>query len=54
VFNFFVGREKKGQAVFLPLGFLSGTEEVRKFGTEIPRVRTGAAVRSGSLEVEGF
>ena len=54
IFTFFVGREKKGQAAFPPLVLLRGSEEVRKFGTERPRVRTGVAVRSGSLEVEDF
>jgi len=28
--NFFMDREKKGQAVFLPLGLLRGTEGVEK------------------------
>lgn len=50
----FVGRERKGQAAFPPLVLLRGSEEVRKFGTERPRVRTSVAVRSGSLDVEDF
>ncbi len=54
IFNFFVGREKKGQGVFLPLCFLRGFEGVQKSETDKSRMRTGAAVRSGSLGVEDF
>lgn len=34
MFNFFVGRDKKGQAVFLPLVLSCGTEVVVQTGTE--------------------
>lgn len=54
MFNFFVTRERKRQAAFPPLGFLRGREGVQKNGTERSRMRTGAAVSSGSLEVEDF
>jgi len=50
----FMGRERKRQAGFSPLGFLRGAEEVQKYGTERPRMRTGVAIRSGSLGVEDF
>lgn len=53
-FKIFVGRKRKRQAVFSPLGFLRGSEGVQKYGTERPQMRTGAAVRSGSLGVEDF
>ena len=49
-----MGRERKRQAGFSPLGFLRGAEEVQKYGTERPRMRTGVAIRSGSLGVEDF
>lgn len=50
----FVGRERKGQAVLLPLVLLRGTEEVGKTGTE--RLTSGPAkrVRMGRIGVEGF
>jgi len=41
-----VGRERKRQAAFSPLGFLRGDEGVRKSGTERPRARSGEAVRA--------
>ena len=48
-------QDKCKQAIFLRLfGFMRGFEDVQKSGTERPRVRTGVAVRSGSLEVEDF
>mgnify|MGYP000265330211 CR=1 FL=1 len=50
----FVDRERKGQAAFSLLVLLNGSEEVQKYGTERPRMRTGAAVRSGSLGMEDF
>ena len=50
----FVGRERKGQAAFSPLVLLRGAEGVRKSETERPRMRTGKAVRPGSLGVEDF
>ena len=37
-----VGR-KKGRRLFRPLGFLRGSEEVQKYGTERSRMRTGEA-----------
>lgn len=39
---------------FRLFGFMRGSEGVQKSGTERPRMRTGVAVRSGSLEVEDF
>ena len=46
MFKQFVGRGRKGQAAFLPLGLLRGFEGVRKSGTERPRARSGEAVRA--------
>ncbi|MDB4292615.1 hypothetical protein N9954_04355 [Maribacter sp.] len=53
-FEISVDREKKMKAAFSPFGFLRGGEGVQKYGTERPRMRTGAAVRSGSLGAEDF
>ncbi len=45
----FLGRKRKRQAAFSPLGYLRGYEGVQKYVRERPRTRTGAVVRSGSL-----
>tara|TARA_R110000751_G_scaffold95920_1_gene187296 strand:- start:7556 stop:7693 length:138 start_codon:yes stop_codon:yes gene_type:complete len=39
---------------FRLFAFMCISEGVQKSGTERPRMRTGVAVRSGSLEVEDF
>jgi len=46
MFKQFVGRGRKGQAAFLPLGLLRGSEGVRKSGAERPRTRSGEAARA--------
>ena len=52
--NFFVGREKKGQAAFLPLVLLRGSEGVAKLKRKDYRMRTGEACPLGRIGVEGF
>ena len=55
IFNFFVGRERKGQAAFSPLVLLSGSEDVVKQETEGRPEADGrrSPARSG-LETEVF
>lgn len=47
IVEFIVGRERKRQAAFSPLGFLRGDEGVGKIGTERLHELTGVACPRG-------